>query len=149
MTTKYFPTFLIIVLTLSMSAFAQKGQGRSQRNGMGMANLTVKERVTTMISRMDAPLSLSEDQKTKLTDLYTTHFEAMDARRGSGTRATQQERIAFQTAMVSSVKDILTTEQANQFDKIKSQIMPVPRQGQNQSMKQGLGNKGGKSCRNW
>lgn len=131
MTTKYVPSLLILVLGLSMSVFAQQGQGRAQGGkGMGMAALPVQERVTTILTNMDTRLSLSDDQKEKLTTLYTAHFEAMDALRAEGTRPTQQERETYQTGMITSVKDVLTEEQVKLFDTYKSEFMPGPRMGQ-------------------
>lgn len=134
MTTKYVPSLLILVLGLSMSVFAQQGQGRAQGGkGMGMATLTVQERVTTILTNMDTRLSLSDDQKEKLTTLYSAHFEAMDALRAEGTRPTQQERETYQTGMITSVKDVLTEEQVKLFDTYKGEFMPGPRMGQGRS----------------
>lgn len=131
MTTKYIPSLLILVLGLSMSVFAQQGQGRAQGGkGMGMAALPVQQRVTTIVTNMDTRLLLSDDQKEKLTTLYTAHFEAMDAIRAEGTRPTQQERQTYQTGMITSVKDVLTEEQVKLFDTYKSEFMPGPRMGQ-------------------
>ena len=92
-----------------------------------MENLTLTERVDYIVGRLNTELTLSDDQKTKISELYTAHFEAMDARRQSGTRATQQERDNYRTAIETSVKDVLTSEQKVQYDKVKDQLMPGPR----------------------
>lgn len=94
---------------------AGDGEGRQGRGGM-MMNPEAR------VEQLDRELSLTADQKTKLTDIFTKSRTEMEALRGSNTGDREANREKMQSIMQATqqqVQGVLTDEQ-----KTKLRAMP-------------------------
>ena len=112
----------LLLLVLSATVYAQ---GRPQRGNMP----SVEDRVTTIITKMTTELTLSEEQKTSLTDVYTTHFTTMENYMTKGQRPSEEVLEKEKAILDTSVKEVLTTEQFTKYETIKNDLMPGPGSG--------------------
>ena len=84
----------------------QKGPGGGGRGGRGMDP-------AMMLTRLDEAVTLTADQKTKVTDIYKKQAEKMQALAPEDMRTKGQE---IRTATNAEIRALLTPEQQTKFD---------------------------------
>ena len=85
---------------------AQKGPGGGGRGGRGMDP-------ATMLARLDEAVTLTADQKTKVTDIYKKMADQMQALAPEDRRTKGQE---IRTATNAEIRALLTPDQQKKFD---------------------------------
>jgi len=85
---------------------AQKGPGGGGRGGRGMDP-------ATMLARLDEAVTLTADQKTKVTDIYKKMTDQMGALAPEDRRTKGQE---IRTATNAEIRALLTPDQQKKFD---------------------------------
>ena len=124
-----FLSFTIVMLLITGNLFAQP----PQRGGMqGPPPLPDSTQIVQMVDELATTISLSDDQKTQVSDLYFAHFEEarelMEEHEGDreGHREAMED---LREEFDDQVKDLLSKDQVEKFEKfIKNRPKP---QGEN------------------
>ena len=120
---KLFSTIAIVMCALMLNAQPQgapQGQGQGQRQGQ-RGGFNSEERMKAQVDTLAKVLTLTADQKTKVTAAYTEASTKQTALRGQmqqgGDRtAMQAEMTKIQTARDEAIKKVLNADQAKKFD---------------------------------
>ncbi|MEY4938324.1 MAG: hypothetical protein RIQ93_59 [Verrucomicrobiota bacterium] len=115
---------LITLLAFGVAAFATSLNAAEKKGKGGGMN------AEAMVDRIDQAVTLTADQKTKITAIYTKNMEKMREAQG-------QDRRAIMEAQQAEIRALLTADQQAKFD-----AMP---QGQRGGKGGGKGGKGKKS----
>jgi hypothetical protein len=117
-----FLSFILGVLLIAGNLFAQP----PQRGGMqGPPSFPDSAQIFKMIDELDEAISLSKEQKSKVSELYFSHFEEakelMEDKKGN--RESHREAMdALRQEFDEQVKDLLNENQKTKFEKfIKNQ----------------------------
>lgn len=107
---------MICGLLIGMASFAQAQKNGKSADGAGHQGMNPEGRVR----QLDHKLKLSDDQKTKLTDIYTAQAEMQKKQRaaGKGTvdRQARMEIMQSQRAeLETKINDVLTSDQKQTY----------------------------------
>ncbi|MBR3287279.1 MAG: hypothetical protein IKI72_05620 [Bacteroidales bacterium] len=118
---KLFSTIAIVMCALMLNAQPQGApQGQGQRQGQ-RGGFNSEERMKAQVDTLAKVLTLTADQKTKVTAAYTEASTKQTALRGQmqqgGDRtAMQAEMTKIQTARDEAIKKVLNADQVKKFD---------------------------------
>ncbi|WP_372773790.1 hypothetical protein [Mangrovibacterium sp.] len=100
-----------IALFASSSAFAQpQGGGGGGGGQQGPPSAPTAKEITKMVEEVSKELSLTEEQKTKVSALYTDHFKVVKAKLEAG-RPERSEMEALEKSFETNVNKVLTPAQ--------------------------------------
>ncbi len=107
---------MICGLLIGMASFAQAQQNGKSADGAGRQGMNPEGRV----KQLDGKLKLSDDQKLKLTDIFTAQAEMnkkqREAGKGAGDRQARMENMKSQRAeLETKITDILTNDQKKTY----------------------------------
>jgi hypothetical protein len=107
----------LLIILIGNFAIAQPG------NHQGPPPVPTSDQVEKMVTELNSELSLSETQKTKMSGIFTAHFD--EVRELSKSRTTSREVMEAKKAeFENSVKAILTEDQQKQFDTYQKEHQP-------------------------
>ena len=104
-------TSLFLVLGLILSLNVQAQQGRQQ----GPPQLPNNEQIEKMVDELAETLSLTDEQKEKVSEKYFKHFEEVKEKT-EGSRPKREEMEVLKSDFEEDVKSVLTEEQKEKFD---------------------------------
>lgn len=110
---------VMAILIASTTAFAQ-----GQRDGRQPRELPDAERIEKMVENLTEKLSLSEDQKVKIQDLYTSHYEKVAELRetyGDDRETQRAERKNLRSELEESITALITDEQNTAYEELKKE----------------------------
>lgn len=105
---------LVVVLVITTSACGQQRGGQNgppQGGGQGgpPALPTAKE-IKTMVSNLSKEILLTDEQGTKVLELYTSHYEEVEEKTSSG-RPDRDEMESLKTSFENNIKGLLNNDQ--------------------------------------
>ncbi len=111
---------MIVALFVSSSVMAQP-----QGNGPKIPD--AKE-ITKMVTKLSEELTLTKDQETSITKMYTTHFDQVKEATKSG-RPDRTKMEALKTELEKSVNSVLTEDQQKLFAEYQKKNAPQRPEG--------------------
>jgi hypothetical protein len=150
---KNFATILVLAFTVTFTANAQQQKDKQNR-----PQFTIEQQTELSVKRMTLALDLNEKQQNQLKPLLKVQatqrkaaMEKMKKAREAKQRPSDDELFAMknqqldnQIAMKSKMKEILTKEQFDQFEKmakVRGQKMMEARKGMKKRMQENQGKK--------
>jgi hypothetical protein len=73
------------------------------------------KQITKMVKSLDKELDLSDEQKTKVSELYFAHFYKVKAKMKSSARPARSEMEALDADLEKNVKAVLDTDQQKKY----------------------------------
>lgn len=101
---------VLAVLLISSITYAQPQGGGKQGGPKGPPPIPNATQIKKMVKQLSTELSLTEDQQTKVSALYTTHFNAVKAKTKVGAPI-REEMEKLRADFEKEVKLVLSTEQ--------------------------------------
>lgn len=102
--------FVLAVLLISSISYAQPQGGGQQRGPKGPPAIPNASQIKKMVKQLSTELSLTEDQETKVSALYTAHFDAVKAKTKVGAPI-REEMEKLKVDFEKEVKSLLDKEQ--------------------------------------
>lgn len=129
-TLKKISLIIVIALLGTNIAFAQ---GERQGKPQGPPSIPDEEQIAKMIEDLSAELSLDSEQEKKLAELYTGHYEKVEAlqEQNKGSRGAGREAMSdLRSDLDKNVKALLSKEQLTKYNEwMKKQRQQRGRQG--------------------
>lgn len=100
-------------------AEGRRGKGRGPADGEGKQGKGQMMNPEARVAQLDRELSLTADQKTKLTDIFAKQRDEMEAMRGTNKGDREGNRDKMQSMMQSNrtqIESVLTDEQKKKFE---------------------------------
>lgn len=103
---------LVVVLMITTSACGQQRGPRGQQGGgqQGPPELPTTKQIEKMVDKLSSEILLSEEQETKVLELYKNHFEEVESKTKSG-RPDRSEMEELKEDFEDDVKAVLTEDQ--------------------------------------
>lgn len=101
---------LIITIATSGFAMAQPGEGQQ-----GPPSLPSDKQIEKMVKKLDKELDLTDEQNTRVSELYIAHFHKVEAKMKSSQRPERNEMEALDTSLEKKVKAVLTEKQQETY----------------------------------
>lgn len=113
-------------------AEGRRGKGRGPGDGQGKQGRGQMMNPAARVEQLDRELSLTADQKTKLTEIFTKSRDEMESMRGnkSGDREANREKMqSMMQSTQSQVQAVLTDEQKKKLSSMRERGGDRPRGG--------------------
>lgn len=109
--------FLIVsILLVSTSLFAQPPGGGQRGGQQGPPPIPNDKQIEKMGSEIADELTLSNEQETKVLNLYKAHFAQVKEKNEGNNRPDRQEMEALKSTLEKQVKAELTREQTTKYE---------------------------------
>jgi len=102
--------FVLVVFVFSGISYAQAQGGGRQGGPKGPPPIPNTTQIKKMVKELSTELSLSDEQETKVSAVYTAHFDAVKAKTKVGAPI-REEMEKLKVDFEKEVKSLLTTEQ--------------------------------------
>ncbi len=106
--------FVIFGLVLSLNIQAQ------ERKQQGPPPLPNDQQIEKMVDELAKTLSLSEDQKTKVSEKYFAHFKEVKAKQEEA-RPKKEEMDLLKSDFEKDVKSVLDADQQKKYDEFRKE----------------------------
>jgi Spy/CpxP family protein refolding chaperone len=101
--------FTLLVLLVGSSVYAQPSGGQQ-----GPASVPNSKQIKKIVADVSKELSLTDEQESKISEMYATHFDEVKEATSSG-KPDRNEMEAMKTEFEKEVKSVLTEEQQKLF----------------------------------
>ncbi len=102
--------FILAAILISSISYAQPQGGGKQSGPQGPPPTPNSSQIKKMVKQLSTELSLTEEQKTKVSAIYTSHFQ--DVKKKNKTGALKREEMeTLKTDFEKEVKSLLNTKQ--------------------------------------
>ena len=118
--------FTLLVLLVGSSVYAQPPGGGGGQSG---PQIPGTKQIKKMVADLSKELSLNDEQESKISEMYVTHFDEVKEATSSG-RPDRNEMEAMKTEFEKEVKSVLTEEQQKLFAAYQKKNKPQQMGGQ-------------------
>lgn len=123
---------LILVITFITAQTATAQQERPPQRPQEPPLIPDKEQIQQLMKDLDSTLSLNDEQMKKISDLFISHFKAVENILNQEREAMEKTRIEMdksRTSFEMKVKSLLSDEQQKKFDAFQKDHGPEKGKG--------------------
>jgi len=103
----------VVALVISTTAFGQQ-RGPQGGNQQALPKVLTTTQIVKMVDKLSSEISLSEEQKTAVLEIYKSHFKKVESKTKSG-KPNCNEMDALKNDFEDNVKAVLSKDQQKLF----------------------------------
>lgn len=103
-------------LLIALMVFLSSDLVAQQRQRQGPPPMPDDSQIEQMVEEMSEELSLTENQSTRVEEIFKEHIVDVNASMGNGERLSREEMESKKVEFEEDVKKLLNEDQENQFD---------------------------------
>jgi len=116
--------FTALALVISIAGFSQRPGGPPSGGQQGAPPIPNDEQIEKIVSALDKDLDLTDEQETKILDIYIAHYKEVKKETSGNARPNREKMNTLKDNMDEQVEAVLTKKQYKSYKKLTKRQQP-------------------------